>query len=180
MRFAHLLLCLLAACLASLPADAGKKVLPYRAVVTVSTVPKVGEVAWRDELAERITDRLRAKGCLAGLEDPGGTEADLRVQVLVETLERETSYTTSLAQSVSPNSTPEVRDARVARVRATLLVDLVRLPAEERLHQKRLTVNLSRAPQTLGEDVEAALRDQALEEAADRVAVVVCKAKAPR
>ena len=181
MRLPLFRLCVLVtACVAFLPAPARKKVLPYRAVVEVSTLPKVGEVAWRDDLAERITERLREKECLAGVEDPGGTGADLRVHVVVETLERETSYSTSLAQSVSPNSTPEVRDARTARVEATLVVDLLHLPGEARLSRKRLAVNMQRTPRTLGEDVEAALRDEALAEAAERVAGVVCRAKAPR
>ena len=172
--------CLLAlACIAVLPAAARRSVLPYRAVVEVTAAPKVGEASWRGELANVITERLRAKGCVAALEEPGGTNADLRVHVRVEDLQRETMYGSSLAQSVSPDSTPEVRDSRTAQLRATLLVELVLVPSQERLEHKRVTVDVRREPRTLGEDVEAAARQEAMEQAGDRVAQVVCKVKAP-
>ena len=167
------------ACLALPPAWA-RRVLPYRAVVEVSAAPKVGEASWRGELAGIITDRLRSRGCLAGVADPGGTDADLRVHVRVEDLQRETDFGTSLAQSVSPDASPDVKDLRIARLRATLLVELVRLPAEERLNQRRLTVDVRRQPRTPDEDVDLAAAAEAMDQAADRVAQVVCRAKAPR
>jgi hypothetical protein len=180
MRTRQTSLCLLAlACAACLPASA-RRILPYRAVVEVTADPKVGEASWRGELAARITDRLRAKGCLAGVEDPGGTTADLRVHVRVEDLRRETDFGTSLAQSVSPDASPDVKDLRTARLRATLLVELIRIPAEERIEQRRMAVDVRRSPHALGEDVDAAAAEEAMEQAADRAATVVCRAKAPR
>ena len=174
------LLCLLAlACLAPVPAWA-RRVLPYRAVVEVSADPKIGEASWRGELADIVTDRLRARACLAGVENPGGTQADLRVHVRVEDLQRETDFGTSLAQSVSPDVSPDVKNLRVARLRATLLVELVRLPGEERVDKRRLSVDVRRVPRTQDEDVDAAAAQEAMEQAADRVVQVVCKAKAPR
>ena len=167
------------ACLAIPPAWA-RRVLPYRAVVEVSAATKIGEATWRDQLADIISERLRSKGCLAGVADPGGTDADLRVHVHVEDLQRETDFGTSLAQSVSPDASPDVKDLRVARLRATLRVELWRLPGEERLQQRRLTVDVRRSPRTPEEDVDLAAAEEAMEQAADRVAQVVCKAKAPR
>jgi len=173
-------LCFLAlACLAEAPVSA-RRVLPYRAVVEVSAAPKVGEASWRGDLADRVTERLRAKACLAGVEDPGGTNADLRVHVRVEDLERETDFGTSLAQSVSPDASPDVKTLRVARLRATILVELIQLPGEEKRDQRRLTVDVRRAPRTQDEDVDAAAAEEAMDQAADRVAQVVCRAKAPR
>jgi hypothetical protein len=173
-------LCLLGlACLAPVPALA-RRVLPYRAVVEVSAAPKVGEASWRGELADIVTERLRARGCLAGVENPGGTQADLRVHVRVEDLQRETDFGTSLVQSVSPDASPDVKSLRVARLRATILVELIQLPGEERLGQRRLTVDVRRTPRTQDEDVDAAAAGEAMDQAADRVAQVVCRAKAPR
>jgi hypothetical protein len=167
------------ACLLPVQARA-RRVLPWRAVIEVSAAAKVGEASWREDLAEIVTERLRAKACLAGVERPGGTQADLRVHVRVEDLQRETDYGTSLAQSVSPDASPDVKSLRVARLRATLLVELIQLPAEERLHQRRLTVDVRRVPRTQDEDVDAAAAQEAMDQAADRVAQVVCRAKAPR
>ena len=167
------------ACLAPAPVGA-RRVLPYRAVVEGSAAPKIGEATWRGQLADIITERLRSRGCLTGVADPGATDADLRVHVRVEDLQRETDFGTSLAQSVSPDASPDVKDLRVARLRATLLVELVRLPAEERLDQRRMTVDVRRAPRTQDEDVDLAAAEEAMDQAADRVAQVVCKAKAPR
>jgi hypothetical protein len=167
------------ACAAFLPAVARRNPLPYRAVVEVTAAPKVREATWRGELAAVITDRLRLKGCLAALEDPGGTDADLRVHVHVEDLRKELVYGTSLAQSVSPDAVPEVRDNKTAQLRATLRVELIRIASGEKIEEKRLTVDVRREPRTLGEDVEDAARQEAMEQAGDRVAQVVCKAKAP-
>ena len=180
MRTLLLRSCLLAlAGAAFLPAAAKRNPLPYRGVVEVTAAPKVGEAEWRGELEAVITDRLRLKGCLAALEDPGGTNADLKVHVRVEELRKELVYGTSLAQSVSPDAMPEVRDNKTAELRATLRVVLVRLPSEETIEDKVLTVDVRRATRGMGEDVEAAARQEAMEQAGDRVAQVVCKAKAP-
>jgi len=172
-------LLLAAACLTGAPAWA-RKPLPYRAVVEVTAAAKIGEASWRGQLADIVTDRLRAKGCLAGVVDPGATGADLRVHVRVEDIERETDFGAPLAQTVSPDASPDVKDLRVARLRATLVVELVRIPAEERLDQRRLSVDVRRAPRTMDEDVDAAAAQEAMEQAADRVTQVVCRAKAPR
>ena len=83
------------------------------------------------------------------------------------------------AQSVSPDAMPDVRDNKTAELRATLRVVLVLLPSEEKIEEKLLTVDVRRAPRGMGEDVEAAARQEAMEQAGDRVAQVVCKAKAP-
>ena len=160
MRIRRTLPCLLAlACLALSPAWA-RRVLPYRAVVEVTAATKIGEASWRGELADRITERLRAKGCLSAVVDPGSPEADLRVHVRVEDLQRETDFGTSLAQSVAPDASPDVKDLRTARLRATLLVEMVKLPAEERLDQRRMTVEVRRSPRTPGEDVDLAAADE--------------------
>ena len=73
-----------------------------------------------------------------------------------------------------------MKNLRVARLRATLLVELVQLPTEEHLDKRRLTVDVRRVPRTQEEDVDLAAAEEAMEQAADRVAQVVCRAKAPR
>jgi hypothetical protein len=125
-----------------------------------------------------VAAELRGKGCLASVQAPGRTGADLLVHVRVETLETETVFDSSLAQSVSPNAPPDVRDRRTARWRATLVVELAELPGETRFAQRRLTVEVRRAPRMLGEDVESAAREEAVGQIGERVAAVVCKAAA--
>lgn len=175
MRRALLLPCLLGlACAAAHPAVARKGPLPHRAAVEVTASSRVGEAALREDTAATVTAALRARGCLP-LAGPQSGDPDLRVAVHFEELRSETEFGASLAETVSPEASPEVREARTARVRATFTVTLVELPGERELGRRRMTVDVRRSPRGLGEDAEAAAREEALEQIGERVATSACK-----
>jgi hypothetical protein len=182
MRSALLPVLLAAAWAAASPAGARKQPLPHRAAIEVTAAPRVGETTLREDVAAEVAADLRERGCLAGVEPAGSTGGDLRVRVHLEELTSETTWGTSLAQSVSPNAPPDARESRTARVRAILLVTLETRPDGGRVAERRLTVDVKRTPRMLGEDAETAARDEALEQIGDRVGGVVCRsaARAPR
>lgn len=178
MRGALLLPCLLGlACAAAVPASARKGPLPHRAVIEVTASSKVGEAALREDTAAAVVAALRARGCLEAA-GPETTGADLRLQVHFEELRSETTFGASLAETVSPEASPEVREARTARVRATFTVALLELPGERELGRRRMTVDVRRSPRGLGEDAEEAARQEAVEQIGDRVAASACKTAA--
>jgi hypothetical protein len=178
MRRALLLPCLLGlACAAAPRAAARKPPLPHVASVQVTAATRVGEASLREDTADAVAAALRARRCLQSV-GPETAETDLRVHVHFEELRAETEFGASLAETVDPQASPDVRESRTARVRATFRVALLELPGERKLGERRITVDVRRSPRGLEEDAESAARQEALEQIADRVAGAACKTAA--
>jgi len=141
--------------------------LPYAVAVQVVYGEPRGPDSLRDEIRRRVVHDLSSRGWFedvaAFVEGETQTQtAELLLHVTLDELRRETRYATSMAARQEQDD-PLSRQQFTVEFSVNVTVDLFLMPEGVAVRSGRFREATSRPPRYPGEDAEAAIRDEALD-----------------
>jgi hypothetical protein len=155
---------------------AGKnEAFPYRLDVEVAFGQDVGSDDVRRSLERQVLREMDA-GCFEAVKLQGArtTPGELLLRVVVDGVDRETSYDLSIAARSAPDAPPDAQDAYVTTIEASIRLELLAQPDSILVRRKRFKV-LGRHRPSGGEDARAVARQEMIDEVALTSRLWVCK-----
>jgi hypothetical protein len=147
-------------------AAVAKDLAPFRATLAVHWGSGAGSDAFRDDLARSLASSL-ATGCFAGVAmaraDSADETSDVVFDVLLSDAIDETRFDDSIAGALQPGEpTKELR--RVSHFEVTVEASLTTRESGALVQKKHLVAHVTRRPLYVGEDVQATVRAEAIDD----------------
>jgi hypothetical protein len=152
-------------------ASESEQPLPYTLGVHVEFGTPKGPDSVRDEIQRRVVHNLAPRGWFTEIvewEQDDRTPVDLLLQVTLDDLRRETHYDTSMAER-RDDADPLSKQQFTVDWEVVISVDLFLMPEGIAVRSSRFKETNSRRPRYLGEDTEAAIRDEAIRDVANSI-----------
>lgn len=148
------------------PGAEAKEVAPFRAALAVRWGEGAGSDAFRDDLSRSLAATLTGR-CFAGIamvgREQAPADADLVLTVVLSRVIDETRFDDSIATTLQPGE-PAKELRRVTRVEVTVDATLSTRATGALVRGKHLVASVSRRPIYIGEDPQATVRAEVIDE----------------
>ena len=168
-------------------AFAGDKApLPFDVAVGIEYAAASGDAGFREEVEIQLISELRGSACFRSVDMAReGDEADypedaLRLRITVLEVIEETTYDTSTAQRVDPQSGYGAELAHTARLHARIQVALEHPATGRELRKKRIGASSAHRPLNEYDDAQDYVKREALRDLIREIRLFACRGGAKR
>jgi hypothetical protein len=145
--------------------------LPYTLSIRVEYGEIAGPTTLPDEVRRLTRHHVESREWFEDvreLEDDETPDTDLLLLVRLEDYQEETVYETTMAQRLEEDDPISQQRYRVI-FDVIVRMQLIHVPGGEIVRTRRFRVQFARAPEFFGEDLEIAIREEAIREIADGI-----------